>query len=364
MLSRGGEQTELIGLSDSALRPIRGDQVSMVFQEPSTALNPVHTVGAQLVEGIRAHRDVSKKEARARAVELLELVGLPDPSAGSTTTRTSSRAVRSSASSSPWRSPATGRHHRRRADDRPGRHVQAAILELLLSLRDRLGTAIVLITHNMGVVADVADRVVVMYRGRSSSRRRCTSCSRPPQHPYTQRLLDAVPHLGAEDGPGEVDPSADVVLEVENLVVEFPGGFGEPSFRAVDDVSLTIRRGEVLAWSASPLGQVDRRTHDGGPAAADVRPGAGQWHYGLGLSDRQLRPMRERFGFVFQDPPPRSTRGCRSARRWPSPLHVHRDLPAAEVQQACPHAARGPSSCRRRSPSATRTSCPVASDSA
>src|SRR6185312_6298854 len=103
--------------------------------------------------------------------------------------------------------------------------VQAAVLELLLELRDRLGTAIVLITHNMGVVADMADRVVVMYGGKIVEEASAQELFASPQHPYTHRLLDAVPHLGR--GTGTDLSGAEPVLEVDRLVVDFRGGFGE-----------------------------------------------------------------------------------------------------------------------------------------
>ncbi|MGZ8719653.1 MAG: ATP-binding cassette domain-containing protein, partial [Aeromicrobium sp.] len=237
---------ELLGMSDNQLRPIRGDQVSMIFQEPATALNPVYTVGWQIIEGLRAHGDLSKKEARARAVELLELVGLPDParrvdyyphqlSGGQKQRVVIAMAIACDPDVIIADEPTTALDVT----------VQAAILELLLSLRDRLGTAIVLITHNMGVVADMADRVVVMYRGKVVEEAEAETLFKSPQHPYTKRLLAAVPHLGQGNGPGEVNEN-EVVLSIEDLVVDFPGGFGQPTFRAVDHVSLEVRRGEVL----------------------------------------------------------------------------------------------------------------------
>ena len=138
----------------------------MVFQEPSTALNPVYTVGWQIIEGLRAHSDIYKNAARARAIELLDLVGLPDPehrvdyyphqlSGGQKQRVVIAMAISCDPDVIIADEPTTALDVT----------VQAAILELLLELRERLGTAIILITHNMGVVADMADRVVVMYRG-------------------------------------------------------------------------------------------------------------------------------------------------------------------------------------------------------
>src|SRR5690606_6134678 len=108
------------------------------------------------------------------------------------------------------------------------------------------GTAIVLITHNMGVVADMADRVVVMYRGRIVEQAPAEQLFATPGHPYTRALLDAVPHLGHESVAGgpEASTSAPVVLDLDDIVVDFPGSWGEPTFRAVNHVSLQVRRGE------------------------------------------------------------------------------------------------------------------------
>ena len=294
---------ELLGMSNNELRPIRGDKVSMIFQEPSTALNPVYTVGWQICEGLQAHSDMSKKQARARAIELLEMVGLPDPthrvdyyphqlSGGQKQRVVIAMAISCDPDVIIADEPTTALDVT----------VQAAILELLLSLRDRLGTAIVLITHNMGVVADMADRVVVMYRGRVVEEAEAGALFKMPQHPYTKRLLAAVPHLGQENGPGEVNAN-EVVLSVEDLVVEFPGKFGQPAFRAVDHVSLEVRRGEVLGLvgeSGSGKSTIGRATVGlQQPTSGLIRVEGREIS---GLSDRQLRPLRAHFGFVFQDP--------------------------------------------------------------
>lgn len=329
----GDEPRELIGRGSDAMRSIRGDEVSMVFQEPSTALTPVRTVGWQLVECIRAHRDVSVADARKRAVELLDLVGLPDPaervghyphqlSGGQKQRVVIAMAIACEPDVIIADEPTTALDVT----------VQAAILELLLSLRDRLGTAIVLITHNMGVVADVADRVVVMYRGSIVEQAPVDQLFAAPAHPYTRALLDAVPHLGRETGPGDAPPS-DVVLDVDRLLVDFAGGLGRPTFRAVDDVSLQVRKGEVLAL----VGESGSGKSTIGRAAVGLQqPTSGSITVGgeqvSGISDARLRPLRRRFGFVFQDPAaslnPRLSVGDCVAE----PLRTQTDLSPSEVE--------------------------------
>ena len=331
------DERELLGLSPGQLRPIRGDRVSMVFQEPSTALNPVYTVGWQLIEGIRAHRSVTRAQARARAVELLDMVGIPDPerrvdhyphqlSGGQKQRVVIAMAIACDPEVIIADEPTTALDVT----------VQAAILELLLSLRERLGTAIVLITHNMGVVADVADRVIVMYRGRIVEQAPAGELFATPRHPYTRRLLDAVPHLGTGTGgdprslveEGGAEPHE--VLRVEDLVVEFPGRIGEPPFTAVDRVSFNLCHGELLGLvgeSGSGKSTIGRcvvglqRATSGRILLDDVDI--------TGLSDARLREHRHRFGFVFQDPaaslnPHLSIGDCIA-----EPLHVQGTLSTA-----------------------------------
>ncbi|MCL3838106.1 dipeptide ABC transporter ATP-binding protein [Aeromicrobium duanguangcaii] len=331
-------ERELIGMSSRDLRPVRGDEISMIFQEPSTALDPVRTVGWQIIEAIRAHRDVSKSQARARAVELLDLVGLPDPdqrvdyyphqlSGGQKQRVMIAIAIACDPDVIVADEPTTALDVT----------VQAAILELLLDLRDRLGTAIVLITHNMGVVADMADRVVVMYRGKIVETAPVDQLFAAPAHPYTRALLDSVPHLGRADeratGPVPLE-NAPVVLDLDDIVVEFPGGWGEPVFRAVDHVSLQVHRGEVLGLvgesgsGKSTLGRVAVGLQQ--PTSGTVRVGG---ELISGLSDADLRPFRSRFGFVFQDPaaslnPRMSILDCIA-----EPLRVHTDLTSTQVTE-------------------------------
>ena len=324
---------EVIGMPEASLRAIRGTEISMVFQEPSTALNPVHTVGWQIIESLRAHQRISKADARRRAIELLAMVDLPDPermvdsyphqlSGGQKQRIVIAMAIACDPDVIIADEPTTALDVT----------VQAVILDLLLSLRDRLGTAIVLITHNMGVVADMADRVVVMYRGDIVEHAPVDRLFTRPRHPYTRALLDAVPHLGRAGGPEPI-ADGDTVLQIEDLVVEYPGAFGRPATRAVDRVSLEVRRGEVLGLageSGSGKSTVGR-TAVGlqSPTSGLVRVSDTQIS---GLSDRRLRPLRSRFGFVFQDPAaslnPRMTiEDCIA-----EPLRVQSDLSAERIR--------------------------------
>ena len=328
---------ELLGLGPRALRPVRGDQISMIFQEPSTALNPVYTVGWQISEGIRAHRKVSRKQARARAIELLDLVGIPEPerrvdsyphqlSGGQKQRVVIAMAIACEPDVIIADEPTTALDVT----------VQAAILELLLSLRDRLGTAIVLITHNMGVVADIADRVVVMYRGRVVEEAPVDQLFADPQHPYSRKLLGAVPRLGAGvdrvvAAAGTAEAADRITLTIDDLVVEFPGRIGQPPFRAVDRVSLEIRRGEVLGLvgeSGSGKSTVGR-TAVGlqKPTSGSVMVGGSEISK---LSDARLRSHRGRFGFVFQDPAASLNPHLTIAECVAEPLYVQRVGSAAE----------------------------------
>ena len=323
--------TELIGLRGEPMRRIRGNRIAMIFQEPATSLDPVRTVGWQVVEALRSHRSLSRRAARARAVELLDLVGIPDParrahsyphqlSGGQKQRVMIAIAIACEPEVIIADEPTTALDVT----------VQAAILELLRDLRDRLGTAIVLITHNMGVVADLADRVVVMYRGQVVEQGTAAQIFAAPAHPYTQRLLAAVPHLG--QGRSHVDAQAPApasgtltpALAVRDLVVEFPGRLGSPRVRAVDGVSLTIEPGRVLGLvgeSGSGKTTVGRAVVGLVPAAAGAIE-----VFGTDLrttSPATLRALRRRFGFVFQDPaaslnPRASVGACIS-----EPLSVH-----------------------------------------
>src|SRR5690554_1323043 len=240
-------------LDDRGLRRMRGNDVAMVFQEPMTALNPVLTVGTQLTEALELHGIAFGRAADERAAELLRMVGIPEPErrlkqyphelSGGQRQRV---VIAIAISCDP----------RVIIADEPTTAldvtVQADILDLLRSLKDKLNTGILLITHNMGVVADMADRVAVMFKGNLVETGSVDQVLNHPQHAYTKRLLDAVPHLGR--GQGQLglatveapvfDQTEAPALEMKNLVIEYQRA-GKPSFRAVDDVTFDVRQGEV-----------------------------------------------------------------------------------------------------------------------
>ncbi|HUE76380.1 MAG TPA: ABC transporter ATP-binding protein [Longimicrobiales bacterium] len=203
---------ELTGLSEKELRAIRGNDIAMIFQEPMTSLNPVFRVGEQIAEAVRLHRGLSKKEARARAVELLQLVGIPVPerrvdeyphqlSGGMRQRVMIAMALANEPDLLIADEPTTALDVT----------IQAQILELLNGIRQRLGMGILLITHDLGVVAEVCDRVIVMYAGQVVEEGTVADIFERPSHPYTQGLLAAVPRADRKAGrlaviPGTVPP--------------------------------------------------------------------------------------------------------------------------------------------------------------
>jgi oligopeptide/dipeptide ABC transporter ATP-binding protein len=188
---------ELLDLDEAGMRDVRGNDIAMIFQEPMTSLNPVFPVGEQIAETLRVHRGMSKAEANARAVEMLKLVGIPDPeervddyphqlSGGQRQRVMIAIALACEPELLIADEPTTALDVT----------IQAQILELLGELRQRMGMAILLITHDLGVVAEVCDRVVVMYAGQVVEEGTVQDIFRDPRHPYTQGLMQAMPRLG------------------------------------------------------------------------------------------------------------------------------------------------------------------------
>ncbi len=206
--ARFGDLDLLAG--DDAARAVRGRELSMVFQEPMTSLNPVLTVGRQVGEVLRRHLGLSRAEARTRSIELLELVGIP---AAEQRLRAYPHELSGGMRQRVMVAIAVACDPAVLIADEPTTAldvtIQAGVLDLVRDLRERLGTAIVLITHDLGVVADVADRVVVMYAGRTVEEAPVSELFSAPQHPYTLGLLGAVPRPGDDRGrlaeiPGQV----------------------------------------------------------------------------------------------------------------------------------------------------------------
>src|SRR4051794_30219186 len=257
VLSRkdGTSAHDVVQLSGKQMREVRGRDAAMVFQEPGSVLNPVYKVGWQIIEGLRVHAGLNRAEAREKAIDVLRRVGIPDPehrvdyyphqfSGGQKQRIVIAQALVLDPGVIIADEPTTALDVT----------VQAEILDLLRRCRDEFGTAIVLITHNMGVVADLADRVAVMYQGRIVEQADVRTLFTSPRDPYTQQLLAAVPRLGSgtartqERAAGRPAGwgSAAPVVEAKDLRIVYPGRLRQPDFVAVDGVSFTIRPGEVL----------------------------------------------------------------------------------------------------------------------
>lgn len=305
---------ELIGMSHGSLRHVRGKEISMIFQEPMTALNPVYTVGFQIVETIRTHFNVGPADAKKRAIELLRLVEIPEPerrfdayphqlSGGQRQRAMIAQALACDPKLLVADEPTTALDVT----------VQAEILKLLRDLRYRVDAAIILITHDMGVVADMADSIMVMKDGQVVERGTSAEIFGAPKHPYTIRLLEAVPHLGStreattttttDRVPAAAAQERPLVLDAQDMVIEYPGRRRQAAFRAVDEVSMQIRQGEVLGL----VGESGSGKTTIGRAAVGLLPVTGGsleivGRNMVGATVKDLKPLRTEVGIVFQDP--------------------------------------------------------------
>ncbi|WP_203135227.1 ABC transporter ATP-binding protein [Microbacterium sp. JZ31] len=296
--------TDVVPLPSKRLRELRGTEAAMIFQEPMTALNPVYTVGWQIAEGLRAHGQISLKDARAKAIDILRRVGIPDPekrvddyphqfSGGQKQRIVIAQALALDPAVIIADEPTTALDVT----------VQAEILDLLRLCRDEFGTAILLITHNMGVVADLADRVAVMYLGDIVETAPATELFAAPRHEYTRRLLGAVPRLEIADRAFTGDAAAEPIVQARGLEIEYPGRLGRKAFKAVQAADFEIRPGEVLGL----VGESGSGKTTIGRAIAGLAPVTGGslrvlGHEMLGMRERAFRAKRRELGFVFQDP--------------------------------------------------------------
>lgn len=310
-----GEDVDLVTVGEATLRKIRGDEIAMVFQEPMTSLNPVFTVGEQIAEVIRAHRGTERAKAAREAVELLRRVRIPEPErrfaqfphelSGGMRQRV---VIAMALACSP----------RLLIADEPTTAldvtVQAGILDLLRQLSRESDMAVLFITHDMGVVAEIADRVIVMRHGRKVEEAPVRMLFAAPEDSYTRHLLSSVPRLGASSGPAVQKPAnaaglpEPALLDVKNLVARFPirkGLFRRhvANVHAVDDVSFSIKRGETLSLvgesgcGKSTTGRSILRLAS--PQAGSVLLEGTDL---LTLSPEELRSRRRDIQIIFQDP--------------------------------------------------------------
>ena len=298
---------EMIGAKSSVLRKYRGKEVAYIFQEPMTALNPVYTIGFQIVETLRTHFDMGPHQAKDRAIELLTLVDIPNPagsfnkyphqlSGGQRQRAMIAQALACDPGLLVADEPTTALDVT----------VQAEILDLMRGLKDKLNSAILLITHDMGVVADMADEILVMKDGLTVEHGTADQIFNRPSHPYTKELLAAVPKLGTSAKRIlKADPSKGIapVLNLENVTIEYPKRGRIPAFTAVKEFNLQIFPGEIVGL----VGESGSGKTTVGRAAIGLLPikegkieivGTDISH----ATQKDLFAIRRHTGIVFQDP--------------------------------------------------------------
>nr|WP_216601740.1 MULTISPECIES: ABC transporter ATP-binding protein [unclassified Ruegeria] len=322
---RDGEEMDLSKADQDLMKQIRGNEIGMIFQEPMTALNPVFTVGRQLTEGLRIHKDMSKSQAEERALELLRQVRIPEPE------RRLQQYPHELSGGMRQRvviAMAMACEPRLLIADEPTTALDVTIQAEILALMDRLkretGTAVMFITHDMAVVAQMADRVVVMFRGNKVEEGTVKEIFENPQHDYTKALLAAVPKLGEMRGKSAPEPmkllgvegqniapipgTEDVLLTVKNLTTRFPvkGGLLRRTIsnvHAVEDVSFTLNKGQTLSLvGESGCG----KSSAGRSILRLVEPMAGEVNLDgvdiMKLDPAGLRKARLDMQMIFQDP--------------------------------------------------------------
>ena len=352
---------ELVGKSDDELGKIRGHRIGAIFQDASTALSPVHSIGSQIVRAVRLHAPVSKRAARRRAVELLGMVGIPDPE-----TRLRQYAHQFSGGMRQRVVIAIALAHRPELviADEPTTaldvSIQSEILDTIRRLCTELRTGVILITHNMAVISEVTDRVAVMRHGRLVEIGPTASVLSVPSHPYTRSLIGAVPRTDRKLGRfellaadteaaapaaprglswfgGRVEDASDTALSVEGLGVTFVTRKAIlPSRRrtlaAVDDVSFRVRRGEVFGLvgeSGSGKSTLARMV------CGLEAPGRGRVRYkGRDITalatDRALRRACLDMQMIFQDPFASLDPRQRVGELLVEPMRVHKLAPPSE----------------------------------
>ncbi|WP_051222882.1 ABC transporter ATP-binding protein [Agrococcus lahaulensis] len=302
---------EILGIPVREMRHIRGNEIAVIFQEPMTALNPVYTIGFQIVEALRSHFDLTPDAAKERAIELIAKVEIPDPptafnkyphqlSGGQRQRAMIAQSLACDPSLLIADEPTTALDVT----------VQAEVLDLMRKLKDELSSAVILITHDMGVVADLSDRIIVMRNGEMVDRGTALDVFQRPSHEYTKELLAAVPYLGVhEDQTGrafeesKISDSVEPILKFTDVVIEYPKRGRVPAFRAAEDINLAVYPGEILGLvgeSGSGKTTLGRAAIGLLPITSGTLSVAGYDISAASMKD--LRPLREKTGIVFQDP--------------------------------------------------------------
>ena len=296
---------ELVTATSKRLRELRGSGIAVIFQEPMTALNPVYTIGFQIMETLRVHFSMTNEKAKERAIELLTMVDLPDPekafnsyphqlSGGQRQRAMIAQAISCDPKLLIADEPTTALDVT----------IQAEILDLLRDLHKRLNSAILLITHDMGVVADLADRVLVMKDGVMVEQGSSRQIYKSPQQVYTQQLLAAVPNLGRGAAVAAKPASkAELVLSLKDVNIEYPKRGRVPAFLAAKNINLEIAKGEVVGL----VGESGSGKTTVGRAAVGLLPvkSGSLIVAGKDISSTkksELRQLRSKLGIVFQDP--------------------------------------------------------------
>jgi peptide/nickel transport system ATP-binding protein/glutathione transport system ATP-binding protein len=351
---REGEDIDLAKTPPDVMRSIRGNEIGMIFQEPMTALNPVFTVGRQLTEGLRLHKNLSKAEADKRAIALLREVRIPEPE------RRMEQYPHELSGGMRQRvviAMALACKPRLLIADEPTTALDVTIQAEILALMDRLkretGTAVMFITHDMAVVAQMADRVVVMFRGNKVEEGPVAEIFENPKHPYTKALLAAVPKLGEMTGKRYPEPmkllgtkldeikpikgTDEVLLTVKNLTTRFPvkGGFFRrtvANVHAVEDLSFTINKGQTLSLvgesgcGKSSAGRSILRLVD--PLSGEINLDGKDI---MALDQGALREARLDMQMIFQDPFASLNPQMQLADQVAEPIHNFGTLTGAAV---------------------------------
>lgn len=350
---------DLLKMSEAQMRSIRGNQVSMIFQEPMTSLNPVFKVGDQIAEAIRIHKNMSSRQAWERAVELMHQVGIPNPKVSA---NKYPHEMSGGQKQRVMIAMAISCEPKLLIADEPTTAldvtIQKQVLELLFELQQKYKMSMMFITHDLGVIGDIADDVVVMYRSNVVEKNNAREIFHTAKHPYTKGLLACRPKLGAnpkrlltvsdfmdENGlekniPPErvqvfekdhfINQDAKTLLEVKNLVTQFPvkgGIFGRTvdHFKAVNDVSFSIKKGKTLGLvGESGCG----KTTLGRSILRLIEPASGTILYDgkdiTHIYGEELRLLRRKMQIIFQDPYSSLNPRMTISEILMEPLEIHR----------------------------------------